>query len=119
MLSRLSLCAALICGPAFANGFAPGDSVDSPLALVAPVLENYEYFGEGNPNTVITVAPNEDNVLEVRIEDTGFLDDSAEGQRTIYAIEYAPEGGWLILDVSVEQRCYRGDDRDWQTEPCL
>lgn len=118
MLTRLLLCFTLTCGPALADGFAAGDIIESPLDLVTPVLQYYEYTGEGRPRTEITVAPNEDGVLVVQIEDTGFLDDSVEGQRYIYTMELASDWGWLILTATTEVRCYRGENRDWQEGPC-
>ncbi|GAB5447277.1 hypothetical protein [Gymnodinialimonas sp.] len=117
MLARLTLCLIPLCAPVAAQTFQPGDLVPSPHALVAPALENFEYFGEGRPSANITVAPNDNFQLEVLIEEGGFLDDSVAGSRTIYTIEYTADG-WQVLSATYEQSCYRAETRDWTTEPC-
>lgn len=117
MLTRFSLCLIALTSPLSAQMFEPGALVPSPLALAAPALEHFEYFGEGHPETIITVAPNDAGVLEVSVVETGFLDDSVAGGRSIYTIEYTAEG-WQILTATFEQQCVRGDTQDWTTEVC-
>lgn len=117
MLTRFSLCLIAFTTPLGAQTFEPGTLVPSPLALVAPALEHFEYFGEGHPETIITVAPNDAGVLQVTVVETGFLDDSVSGARRVYTIEYTAEG-WEVLTATSEQRCFRGDTQDWTTEVC-
>lgn len=116
--TRLTLCLILLSGPAVAQTYPPGAIVPNLQALTTPALENFEYFGEGRPGVVITIAPNADRVLEVRVEQTGFLDDSVAGGRSVYTVEHVAEGGWQILTSTYHQMCYRGENRDWTTQPC-
>jgi hypothetical protein len=117
MIARFFLFLIASTFPVAAQPFEPGQIIASPLALAAPALENFEYFGEGRPSATITVAPNDAGVLEINVEQGGFLDDSVAGARSVYTIETTADG-WRILSARHEQRCYRGDNRDWTTDLC-
>ncbi|QXT39976.1 hypothetical protein [Gymnodinialimonas ceratoperidinii] len=117
MVIRFSLFLIALTLPAAAQPFEPGQIIASPLTLAAPALENFEYFGEGHRSATINVAPNDAGVLEINVEQDGFLDDSVAGARSVYTIEHTADG-WRILSARQEQRCHRGDNRDWTTDLC-
>ena len=114
---RIAALATCLAAPCYAQDVAVGDVFPDLTPLAASSLTYFEYFGEGRPRLNIVVAPNDDFNLDVTIEDTGFLDDSVEGQRTVYTVTYTAEG-WEVLAIASEVRCRRGDNRDWQMGPC-
>lgn len=116
-LTALALCIGLPCH-AQDFGSSVGDVVPSLSDLTDPFVSAFEYFGEGRPALNISMAPNDENYLEVIIEESGFLDDSVEGQRAIYVVTRTAEG-WEVLQAEIQQRCYRGENRDWTSDPCL
>lgn len=58
-------------------------------------------------------------LAEVKVTETGLMDDSIAAKRTIYNFKLE-EGKWVQVNKTDKHRCARGKNtKDFQTENCL
>ena len=56
-------------------------------------------------------------VAQVKVTETGLMDDSVRSIRTVYSFKNINEK-WNLVETKKELQCYRGDSKEFQTEAC-
>lgn len=56
-------------------------------------------------------------VAEVKVTETGLLDDSVRSIRTVYSFKNVKED-WTLVNTQKEYQCYRSANKSFQTAKC-
>lgn len=95
-----------------------GEILDRPADLLAARLAGFPESLEGRPHVDIVMEKEGKKVLKVTVSQTGFLDDSVAGERTIWRLTETGDGRWQVAERENFVKCYRGGDPDWKTGLC-
>jgi hypothetical protein len=115
---RTALLLTCFASPAFANGYAIGDTFEDPLQIARNAVDAFAYDEEGRPGLMIEALRDDQRRMAITVTETGYADDSVEGQRYHYLLEPGSDGIWTLTETRREFRCWRGDNRDWQDGLC-
>ena len=56
-------------------------------------------------------------VAEVKVTETGLMDDSVRSVRTVYSFKNV-NNEWKLLNTQAEYQCHRGANKGFQTNKC-
>ncbi|ABD53047.1 hypothetical protein [Jannaschia sp. CCS1] len=119
MLTRLSLCFALLTSTAHADGFAVGDTFMDPMEIAQSAFADFNYYGEGRPAITVDASVDFFNQMTILVAETGFADDSVDGVRNQYVLQQGDGEVWTIIFTRTDYRCGRGANTvTWQTNLC-
>jgi len=96
----------------------PAETFAVPQGVFASALAHFPEGREGRQELELTVRKQEDGSYVVLLTQTGFLDDSVNGnqQRAVLA---RSEGGWRATFLGERWRCQSGrGPSGWTTQPC-
>ena len=79
----------------------------SDLRKNLSTVEIRQYFNQAENPTA----------AEVKVTETGLLDDSVKSIRTIYQFKKV-NNDWKLVDQKKSHQCYRGKNKDFQTGRC-
>jgi len=115
---RFALALCLLAAPAVATDYAVGDTFDDPLQIARDAFAGFAYEEEGRPAMSVDVSVDFFGAMTILVAETGFADDSVNGQRYQYVLSQT-EGVWTLTVVQSQFLCYRGTNTvTWQTDLC-
>lgn len=114
----LGLVLPLLATPGFANNHAIGDRFEDPLSIAQQAVSSFAYGQEGRPGLSVEVRIDAQRNMEIVVAQTGYADDSIEGERFHYVLQPGTDGQWTLVDMSVQYRCWRGGGNGWQDNLC-
>lgn len=118
MLTRLTLCLALLTTTAHADGYAVGDTFDDPLQIAQQAFADFSYGEEGRPAMDVEVSLDFFGQMTILVAETGFADDSVNGLRMQYVLNQQ-DGIWTLDYMQQQVLCRRGSNTvTWQTNLC-
>jgi hypothetical protein len=82
------------------------------VSLYKPKLEE----SEGNYTYSVSLKKLDDQTTEYTVIETGLLDDSVEGQKTVMTINN--KDNLKVVSIKENYRCYRGH-KVWSAEKCM
>lgn len=115
---RAALVMICLASPAFANGYAVGDTFEDPLLIAQNAVQTFGFEEEGRPGMSVDIQVDDQRRMVITVTETGYADDSLEGQRFHYLLNPGTDGIWTLVETSVEFRCWRGENRDWHDGLC-
>ncbi len=118
MLFRATFLALMLASPAIADGYAVGDTFDDPLQIAREAVGGYNLPDEGRPRLEVDISTDFFGQVTILVAETGFADDSVNGQRDQYVLTQQ-DGVWTLVFTRTEFRCQRGANTvTWQSDLC-
>lgn len=118
MLTRLTLCFALLTTAAHANDYTVGDTFDDPMQIAQDAVAVFSLEEEGRPGIEVDVSIDFFGQITILVANTGLADDSVRGERNQYVLAQE-DGVWTLIYTHTDYQCYRGANTvTWQSQFC-
>lgn len=117
---RLAAVSLFLAAPALANGTEVGQIIDWPMQSILDGVSTLPSPDEeGRPHKSLVIRRDNSGHIVVQYANTGYADDSVDGERQTYILEAQGDGRYKVLETKTEYRCRRGETpMKWQTALC-
>ncbi|TNF20817.1 MAG: hypothetical protein EP318_09440 [Rhodobacteraceae bacterium] len=117
---RLAAACLFLAAPALANGTEVGQIIDWPMPSILNGVSTLPApDAEGRPHMALVIRRDNSGNIVVQYANTGYADDSVDGERKTHVLEPQADGRYKVLESKTEYRCRRGETpMTWQSAPC-
>lgn len=116
---RAALFITFLASPAFANGYAVGDTFEDPMLIAQEAVAVFNLDEEGRPGIEVDVSVDFFGLMTILVARTGFADDSVAGDRNQYVLEQGEDAAWTLIYTRTDYLCRRGANTvTWQSNLC-